>query len=629
MVRVRLLLVAAACSVPDGDYFGRVPDDVDTTHFRWCNQGEPDHLDPALASSTASATIVDLLFDGLTVYDMHGTPTPGLAASWDISPDQRAFTFHLRRDAKWSNGRGVTAYDVAFSALRELDPRSGSPNADTLLPVANAKAFYTRDRAANRRVAAHELALRDLGAPIDAAYARVPAGGEVWLLMQSGGRATLPSPDGRAWSYVTQQGGAWGWVPADELAPGDWASPEVLGIDVPDPYTIRFTTADPTPYFVDLTANRALRTTPIEAVSRAPDAWTDPARIVTSGPYRLAAWIARDRIELERAPTYRDPGEVKTERITIYPFDDQAAATNFYFAAGCDATASNAIPSTWLPVMAEHRYKDYRVSPYLGVYFLWVNTQVVANRHLRRALSLAIDRTAIPRITYGGETPTAQLTPGAPIASLTDAELAACGVSRTTPGVALLMADGLCYVPPLGLDYDPAEARRELAAATAELGTLPALHYRYNTGSEGNKLIAEYLQSQWAAIGLDVQLEAQEWNAMLADTAAGKYEIARFGTLGSAPDTESDFLPLFRCGTPDNRGKYCSADFERLMTEVGPLVDRRARNAKLREAEAVMLADAPVIPLYVYTQKHLIKPYVHDYADSIIDQPPLWRVWLK
>jgi len=129
-------------------------------------------------------------------------------------------------------------------------------------------------------------------------------------------------------------------------------------------------------------------------------------------------------------------------------------------------------------------------------------------------------------------------------------------------------------------------------------------------------------------VGIAVDLEAQDWNSLLDDTHAGKYEIARFGNIGNVADTESEFLPLFRCDSPDNRGRYCNREFERLMDEARPLADRKARNAKLRDAEAVMIEDAPVIPLYVYTQKHLVKPYVRDLAINVIDQPPLWRVWL-
>ena len=338
----------------------------------------------------------------------------------------------------------------------------------------------------------------------------------------------------------------------------------------------------------------------------------------------LESWRERERLEFVRSPTYWNPAEVGSDRITVLAMDDQAANANTYFAGACDATSANNIPSTYLPVMP--RYKDYDVSPWLAVYFLWVQTEVVTNRHLRRALSLAIDRTQIPKFTFGGELPSAQLTPGTPIDRLTPAQRAACGVAQGAPGVALLMAEGLCYVPPPGLDFDLARAKAEVAQARAEGGVPARLHYIFNAGGEAHKQIAEYLQAAWAAIGLDVEIEAHEWNAMLADTHAGRFEIARLGNVGNVADTESEFLALFHCGTLDNRGRYCSKEFERLMAEARPLRDRAARNALLREAERVMIEDAPVIPLYVYTQKHLVKPYVRDFAINLIDQPPLWRV---
>jgi oligopeptide transport system substrate-binding protein len=318
--------------------------------------------------------------------------------------------------------------------------------------------------------------------------------------------------------------------------------------------------------------------------------------------------------------------------MTSYSMDDQVAATSFYFTGGCDAVATNAIPSSYLPALSgELRgrpYRDYRVDPYLTIYFLWIQTEVITSRHLRRALALAIDRSAIPRFTHGGEIPSAQLTPGAPIASLSDAELAACGVPRTHPGVALMMGPGLCYVPPPGLDYDPAAAARELALAR-RAGPVPAtLEYRYNAGSEAHKQIAEYVQSAWGRLGLRVELVAQEWNSLLDATRAGRFQIARLGSAGSIADPESEFLPLFRCGSPDNRGRYCSAEVEGLMAQARTTRDRRARNALLQRAEAVILADAPVIPIYVYTQKRLLRPYVRDYSVNLIDQPSLWRVWL-
>src|SRR5262249_35973226 len=154
-----------------------------------------------------------------------------------------------------------------------------------------------------------------------------------------------------------------------------------------------------------------------------------------------------------------------------------------------------------------------------------INTKKFPNRHLRRALALAVDRTQIPRFTQGNEIPMAQLTPGSPILSLEKADLAACGVTRTAPGVALMMKKGkLCYVPPPGLDYDAVRARAEMAQARAELGAkFPAkFTYRYSAGTEVNKQIAEYLQAAWARVGITVELESQELNTLNADTLKGK-----------------------------------------------------------------------------------------------------------
>ena len=708
--RCALLVLVTACGLPEGDYFGRLDGRIDPMHFRWCNQAEPDHLDPARASSTASAPLISALYAGLTTYGPDGNPVPSLATSWEIDEDLRTFTFHLRGDARWTSGRAVTAYDVAYSALRVAHPLTASPNADSIGPLKGLTGYLTRsvfvlrrdvgpyragdvvERVADEgapppppdlaiRTASRELVLRDLGAPEVAAYARVPAGRPVTLVMTSGGRATPPTPPGGGpWAYVfhgAARSGVYGWVPAAELdgepngdaalrvrrvaarqVPGRAGTPaelaaddqatrpvlavrgrdlahstDALGVRVPDPRTIVFECADPTPYFLAVTANRVLRTAPIEAVSRRPTSWTDPDHIVTSGPLHLALWKERDRIELVRSPAYWAPGEVRFERLTVYPMDNQAAATNLYFTGGCDAMASNTIPSTYLPALSgELRgrpYKDYRVDPFLTIYFLWIQTERLRSAPLRRALSLAIDRTAVPRFTHGGELPTSQFTPGAPIASLSDADLAACGVPRDGKGFALVMEAGrLCYVPPPGLDYDPEAAARELALARRDPSWREPLEYRYNAGQEAHKQIAEYLQAAWARIGLRVELVAQEWNSLLEDTRAGNYQIARLGAAGTVPDTESDFLPLFRCGSPDNRGRYCSPEFERLMNEARTLRDRAARNAVLRRAEAVMLADAPVIPIYVYTQKHLIRPYVRDYSINLVDQPALWRVWL-
>ncbi|MCA9677308.1 MAG: peptide ABC transporter substrate-binding protein [Kofleriaceae bacterium] len=708
---VAVAALAAGCGLPDGDYFGRVPDVRDRPrHLRLCNSGEPEGLDPATVSSTTAMKAVYELFDGLTTYDLAGLPEASLATRWDTSADVRRFTFHMHDRGRWSNGRPITADDVRYQVIRVLHPSTASVNADGLAPLKNAALYNAgaarlvlRDTGAlragdvvevlavdgktldawhaagdrvpdsNLRRGSRPLALRDRGAAVADAYGQVPPGDDVQIVELSGDPLR---PDADTWAYVywNHGDGLYGWVPLADLdvapfddavyrvrrrAPRDtpgvdlspaeltapdpprpaveargadlMALPEVLGVRVPDPYTVVFETSNPTPWFLNLSDNRILRPTPREAVSRRPRRWTDPDTIVTSGPMHLTAWYQRDRIELTRSPTYWDPDEVKLDRITLYAIDDQSAATNFYFAGGCDAVSSNQVPASYIRAL-EGRYKDFSIEPYLGIYMALIQTEQFPNRHLRRALSFAVDRRPLPTFLQGGQVPTAQFMPGTPIARLSDDDLRLCGVTRDTPGVASIMISGeLCYVPPPGLDFDPERARAELQLARDEMGADFPTHlvYRFNQGVEGHKLIGEYLQHQWKEIlGLDVDLEVQEWKTFLTDTKNGNYQVARFAWVGNFPDAEGEFLPMFRCGSPNNRARWCNPAFEAAMDAAQTIQDRKARLVQVREAERIMIEDAPVIPLYVYVQTNLRKPYVRDLGLNLIDQQPLHRAWL-
>ena len=250
------IVVAAGCGLPDGEYFGTVPAVTDPGHFRWCNSGQPESLDPGQASSTTATPLVHAMFDGLTIYGNDGLPEPSLATSWEIAPDQRRVTFHMRPDGRFSNGRAVTAYDIAYQAIRTLHPLTASPSADGLdflkgynayiegsgkvllrdvggLPAGTivdvtaaggkALAAWHKERKSppdsNDRTSTQPLPLRDLGAPIEAAYATVPPGRTVTLIELTGRPASLPDPDGQPWAYVhwNRGDGVYGWVPAADL----------------------------------------------------------------------------------------------------------------------------------------------------------------------------------------------------------------------------------------------------------------------------------------------------------------------------------------------------------------------------------------------------------------------------
>lgn len=540
----------------------------------------------------------------------------------------------------------------------------------------------------NLRTSDEQLVLRDLwkdheGRLIDPPgewakpYATVDPGKEV-TIVELGHRAD----DNQEWAYVhrAKGDGVYGWVPMAkltgqpngerlytvrrvskvhvpgfEIAPGAFdktlkaprfsgalkgkqllSLPEVLGIRTPDAHTLILETWGPVPYMVDMLPQRTFRPSPREAVSRWPLRWTRPEHIVTSGGFHLRVWARRDRMELVRSNTFWNKKIVKVQKFTAYSMNDQAASTNLYIQGGCDAITANHIPASYFPVLnGEKRgrpYKDYTAAPYLGIYFYLVNTKKLANVHLRRALSLAIRRARIPKILHGGQTPTAQLVPGTLISKLSAADQKLCGVQPNQKGVAMIVrANKLCYVPPLGLSFDHERAKAELNTAKKQLGDAfpSSITLRYNTGNEGHKHIAEYIQQELQQnLGLKILLETQEWKTFLKSTIAGDFELARLGWIGNYPDPESEFLTSFKCKSPDNRTKWCNQKFEELFKKAEATADRKQRLELIRQAEAVMINDAPVIPLYVYTQHHLQKPFVRDLAINFPDKPPLIRAWI-
>src|SRR5450759_4494717 len=95
--------------------------------------GDPPTLDPALAGDAESAVYVAEIFSGLVTLDQNLKVAPDIAKSWDISDDRMVYTFHLRDDVKFHDGRPVTAQDFKYSFERAADPVTGSPTADTYL----------------------------------------------------------------------------------------------------------------------------------------------------------------------------------------------------------------------------------------------------------------------------------------------------------------------------------------------------------------------------------------------------------------------------------------------------------------------------------------------------------------
>jgi oligopeptide transport system substrate-binding protein len=105
------------------------------------NGPESELLDPALMTAQATSRVAYAVFEGLTAFDVKGLASPGVAESWDISPDGLHYTFHLRHNARWSNGDPVTAGDFVYAWHRALLPETASEYAYQLYYVRGAKDF--------------------------------------------------------------------------------------------------------------------------------------------------------------------------------------------------------------------------------------------------------------------------------------------------------------------------------------------------------------------------------------------------------------------------------------------------------------------------------------------------------
>jgi len=107
------------------------------------NGNEIEGVDPQLATGITEQNVISSLFEGLLGEDPTDlTPVPGVAERWEVSEDQLIYTFHLRANAKWSNGDAVTAGDFAGSWKRILTPSLAAEYANMLFPIKNAEAYY-------------------------------------------------------------------------------------------------------------------------------------------------------------------------------------------------------------------------------------------------------------------------------------------------------------------------------------------------------------------------------------------------------------------------------------------------------------------------------------------------------
>jgi oligopeptide transport system substrate-binding protein len=174
-------------------------------------------------------------------------------------------------------------------------------------------------------------------------------------------------------------------------------------------------------------------------------------------------------------------------------------------------------------------------------------------------------------------------------------------------------------------DYARTAAADRVTAARkllAEEGFTPekplTFELRYNSGEVHNK-VAVAVASMWKeALGVDVKLAAVEFRSLMADVERRDIDVYRLSWVGDYNDAYN-FLQYLKSDFGINLPHYSSEAYDALLREAGQQTDATLRRELLQKAESLMLADHPVIPLYFYVNKHLVKPELLGWYDNVMN----------
>ena len=388
---------------------------------------------------------------------------------------------------------------------------------------------------------------------------------------------------------------------------------EEVGIRAVDADTLRIELTDPVPYFLELMAFYPLYPVHVgnlEAMQAAyPDTWNvqwlKPENIVTNGPYILEERRINDRIRLRKNPSYWDADNVALETIDALPISHWGTAVNMYLTGECD-WIDGTIPPNLVPELLKR--EDFIPKPYLGSYFYRVNVTKppLDDKRVRQALALAIPRRQIAEnVTKAGQAPNWDLVPWKPAEK-----------SREP--------------------VEGEEAAERARALLAEAGygpggkEFPVLEVHYNT-SETHRDIAEVIAAAWQReLGIEARLKNQEWKVYLDTQKNLEYDVSRSAWIGDWVDPGPlNFLSLFVTDGANNKTGWGNAEYDALLARIQVEQDVEQRNRLMEEAEALILEEMPVLPIYSYVTQNLIKPRLGGlYGNMLNEHFPKFWYWM-
>ncbi|WP_353175517.1 MULTISPECIES: peptide ABC transporter substrate-binding protein [unclassified Salinisphaera] len=374
--------------------------------------------------------------------------------------------------------------------------------------------------------------------------------------------------------------------------------PAALGVRALDDHSLEITLTAPTPYFLGTLAHSISYPVYKPAVEAHGAAFSQPGNAVTNGAYKIESWRVNSMIALERNRQYWDDAQTAIGRVEYYPITNQNSALSRYQAGELDWATSVPIPR--LEAIKKYIPAQLHTQPTLGVYYYGLNVKRPPFKdapELRRALSMAIDRrTIVDKITRGDEIP----------------------AYGWIPPVVEGYAGAQFSWTKLSDSKREAKARELYEKAGYSESKPLQIEIRYNSG-EGNKKIASVIAAMWRSVlGADVTLRNEEWKVFLDNVRQGNTEAYRLAWIGDYDDPNT-FFELMNSKFGLNGTGYASAEYDRLQEKQAHMPDGPERMKIMKKAESVLLADSPIIPIYFYVSKYLIKDYVKGFEGNPLD----------
>lgn len=610
---VALCFILSNCtSSAKNRYYGKTEAPKENT-LKYISGSEPESLDPQVANGQPEARIYMAIYDGLVEYHPKTMePIPAIAESWEISKDGTEYLFHLRRNAKFSDGTPITAKDFVYTFRRALSPELASRSASFGYSLKYGEAYNSGGLFVKNSDGSF-LLKKDFeeNSTATETHDMLGTASEFHTFLDSPERLWLKADEKERSEQLEGNAKLKAAVQGKEFVP---VRAEDVGVEAVDDYTLRLKLYQPTPYFVGLLGHQLFRVVPQHTIDKFGKNWTKPENIVTSGAFKVLTHLPYDKLVVVKDNNYWDAANVKLERIEFYPLDEATTMMNLYKTGNIDAFYNHVTPAAWLDEI-KGVYKDEYIDQPEGAtefYVINVKKPPMDNVKVRQAFSLAIDRVALSKFRKTTK-PLTDFTPEGIFPKYEEARRKV--QSQKLKDLKISEDEWNKRI------FDPERARKLLGEAGFSVQgsegsyscpnfPVDKVNLNYNT-AESNKAVAEFVQAQWKQnLGITIPLKNMEFKTFLPMLNKVEYEgFGRRGWIGDYMDPFT-FLGLFYTKANDGATGWWNQDYDNLLTKSNAELDEQKRYEIMAEAEFMMMQQQPVIPLMTQATNYMKKPYV-------------------